>query len=161
MQVGVRALRPPSPARERVIVHQLRAWGYSTRLGKLSSTCRAFAAPKPQSMSCFPRPSARLSSKSTHVCAPCGCIAGPARPVRVRCNPLRPFLILRERRGMLLCFAPDIEKYLADLNVGYTMPASIVSDSAWLGQVQCMPKYRDNAQSGIPGVITDTDGARL
>ena len=62
---------------------------------------------------------------------------------------------------MLLCFVPDIEKYLADLNVGYTIPASIVSNSVWLGQVQCMPKYRDNAQSGIPGVIIDTYGARL
>ena len=68
----------------------------------------------------------------------------------------------REREGAALrAAAPDIEKHLADLNVGYAVRASIVSDSAWLGQVERMPKYRGNAQSGIPGVITGTDGARL
>ena len=68
----------------------------------------------------------------------------------------------RTREGAALrAAAPDIEKHLEDLNVGYAVRASIVSDSAWLGQVQRMPKYKGNAQSGIPGVIVGSDGARL
>jgi len=68
----------------------------------------------------------------------------------------------RAREGKALrAAAPDIEKHLEDLDVGYAVRASIVSDSTWLGQVQRMPKYKGNAQSGIAGVIAGTDGARL
>ena len=31
---------------------------------------------------------------------------------------------------------------------------------AWFGQVQRMPKYQGNAQSGIPGIVAGTDGTR-
>jgi len=57
--------------------------------------------------------------------------------------------------------APDIEKHLESLDVKYAVRASIISDSNWLAQVQRMPKYTGNAQSGIPGVTPGTDGARL
>ncbi|KAI0263647.1 acyl-CoA oxidase [Gloeopeniophorella convolvens] len=68
----------------------------------------------------------------------------------------------RAKEGAALREAsPDIEKHLEDLNVGYAVRASIVSDEAWLAQVQRMPKYTGNAQSGIPGVTPGTDGARL
>ncbi|KAI0270443.1 hypothetical protein BC834DRAFT_922464 [Gloeopeniophorella convolvens] len=68
----------------------------------------------------------------------------------------------RAKEGAALREAsPDIEKHLEDLNVKYAVRASIVSDSAWLGQVARMPKYKGNAQSGIPGVTPGTDGARL
>ena len=68
----------------------------------------------------------------------------------------------RAREGNALrAAAPDVEKHLEDLNVGYAVRASIVSDSAWLGQVARMPKYKGNAQSGIPGVTPGKDGARL
>jgi acyl-CoA oxidase len=68
----------------------------------------------------------------------------------------------RVREGAALrAAAPDIERYLEDLDVGYAVRASIVSDAAWLGQVERMPKYKGNAQSGIPGLIPDNDGARL
>ena len=68
----------------------------------------------------------------------------------------------RTREGAALrAAAPDIEKYLEDLNIGYAVRASIVSDAAWLGQVERMPKYKGNAQSGFPGVIAGTDGTRL
>ena len=61
-------------------------------------------------------------------------------------------------RGRAPRSAPDIERYL---DVGYAMRASIVSDAAWPGQVERMPKYKGNAQSGIPGVMPGNDGARL
>ncbi|KAH8999690.1 hypothetical protein EDB86DRAFT_3075757 [Lactarius hatsudake] len=68
----------------------------------------------------------------------------------------------RTKEGTALrAAAPDIEKHLEDLNVGYAVRASIVSDAAWLGQVERMPKYKGNAQSGIPGVTPGKDGARL
>ena len=64
-------------------------------------------------------------------------------------------------RGRAPRSMPDIERYLEDLDVGYAMRASIVSDAVWLGQVERMPKYKGNAQSGIPGVMPGNDGARL
>ncbi len=68
----------------------------------------------------------------------------------------------RAKEGVALrAAAPDIERHLEDLNVGYAVRASIVSDAAWLGQVERMPKYKGNAQSGIPGVTPGKDGARL
>ncbi|KAH9014503.1 acyl-CoA oxidase [Lactarius pseudohatsudake] len=68
----------------------------------------------------------------------------------------------RAKEGTALrAAAPDIEKHLEDLNIGYAVRASIVSDAAWLGQVERMPKYKGNAQSGIPGVTPGKDGARL
>lgn len=68
----------------------------------------------------------------------------------------------RAKEGAALrAAAPDIEKHLEDLNVAYAVRASIVSDVAWLGQVERMPKYKGNAQSGIPGVTPGKDGARL
>jgi acyl-CoA oxidase len=57
--------------------------------------------------------------------------------------------------------APNIEKYLEDLDVKYAVRASIISEANWLGQVQHMPKYIGNAQSGIPGVTPGFGGARL
>ncbi|KAH8986458.1 hypothetical protein EDB92DRAFT_1879168 [Lactarius akahatsu] len=54
----------------------------------------------------------------------------------------------RAKEGTALrAAAPDIEKHLEDLNVGYA-----------LGQ---MPEYKGNAQSGIPGVTPGKDGACL
>ncbi|KAF8267911.1 acyl-CoA oxidase [Lactarius quietus] len=68
----------------------------------------------------------------------------------------------RAREGAALhAAAPDIEKHLEDLDVGYAMHALIVSDSAWLSQVQCMLKYKGNVQTGIPGVLPGTDGVCL
>jgi acyl-CoA oxidase len=68
----------------------------------------------------------------------------------------------RTREGAALrAAAPDIERLLEDLDVGYAVRASIVSDAAWLGQMERMPKYKGNAQSGIPVVIPGNDGARL
>lgn len=68
----------------------------------------------------------------------------------------------RAREGAALRAAvPDVEQYLEDLDVGYAVRASIVSDAAWLGQVERMPKYKGNAQSGISGIIPGNDSARL
>ena len=68
----------------------------------------------------------------------------------------------RAREGAALrAAAPDIEKHLEELNVKYAVRASIISDADWLAQVQRMPKYTGNAQSGIPGVTLGKGGARL
>ncbi|KAH9023645.1 hypothetical protein EDB84DRAFT_1564663 [Lactarius hengduanensis] len=68
----------------------------------------------------------------------------------------------RAKEGAALRAAtPDIEKHLEDLNVGYAVRASIFSDAAWLDQVEWIPRYKGNAQSGIPGVTPGKDGARL
>ncbi|KAI9434571.1 acyl-CoA oxidase [Lactarius indigo] len=68
----------------------------------------------------------------------------------------------RAKEGAALrAAAPDIEKHLEELKVGYAVRASIVSDAAWLGQVERMPKFKGNAQSGIPGVTPGKDGALL
>jgi acyl-CoA oxidase len=68
----------------------------------------------------------------------------------------------RVREGVALRqAAPDIEKHLEDLNIKHAVRSSIISDSNWLAQVQRMPKYIGNAQSGIPGVIPAKDGSRL
>jgi acyl-CoA oxidase len=68
----------------------------------------------------------------------------------------------RVREGIALRqAAPDIEKHLEDLNIKHAVRSSIITDSNWLAQVQRMPKYIGNAQSGIPGVISAKDGSRL
>jgi acyl-CoA oxidase len=68
----------------------------------------------------------------------------------------------REREGVALRkAAPDIEKHLEDLDIKHAVRSSIISDQDWLAQVQRMPKFTGNAQSGIPGVHPALDGARL
>jgi acyl-CoA oxidase len=68
----------------------------------------------------------------------------------------------REREGVALRKAvPDIEKHLEDLDIKHAVRSSIISDQDWLAQVQRMPKFTGNAQSGIPGVHPSLDGARL
>ncbi len=68
----------------------------------------------------------------------------------------------RARETAALCAAvQDVERLLGDLNVAHAVRASIVSDVAWAGQVERMPKYRGNAQSAIPGVTVGSEGARL
>lgn len=68
----------------------------------------------------------------------------------------------RAREGAALRgAAPDIEKHLEELNVKYAVRASIISEADWLAQVQRMPSYTGNAQSGIPGFTPGKNGARL
>jgi acyl-CoA oxidase len=68
----------------------------------------------------------------------------------------------RAKEGIVLReAAPNIKKYLEDLDVKYAVRASISSEANWLGQVQHMQKYIGNAQSGIPGVTPSFGGARL
>ncbi|KAH8980455.1 hypothetical protein EDB86DRAFT_3087895 [Lactarius hatsudake] len=50
--------------------------------------------------------------------------------------------------------APDIEKHFVDLNIKH----AVRSDSNWLAQVQYIPEFTGNAQSGIPGVAPSNDG---
>ena len=74
--------------------------------------------------------------------------------------PDDPALVFRAQPGGTTRAAvPDIKKHLEELNVKNAGRTSIISDADWLAQVQRMPKYTGNAQSGIPGVTTGTEGA--
>ena len=165
----MRTLHPPNPARKRVISHHVphgatrRGWDTLCHLPSVqrSETAQFELLPEAE----------RAAVVQIHTCVRAaqvyrGCCSTCTSPLRSAAA--RPGSAgtsgSRARssvRDILQHFAPDIEKHLGDLDVGYTVRASIVSDLAWLGQVQCMPKYRGNAQSGIPGVFIGTVGARL
>ena len=65
-----------------------------------------------------------------------------------------------EREGATLCAARRTSRSTL-WTLTWSTPVCVDHQHlAWFGQVQRMPKYQGNAQSGIPGIVAGTDGSR-
>ena len=64
-----------------------------------------------------------------------------------------------EREGATLCAARRTSRSTLWALTWSTPVCVDHQHLVWFGQVQRMPKYRGNAQNGIPGIVAGTDGA--
>ena len=149
------------PARESLFAKY--AHGATQRPGKLSATSRAFGAPKPQSTSSFPRLSAPLSPNATYhgCCSTCtspleSAAARPGSP-RTSASPARSSMRGKVPHSVPLRRTSRSTLWTLTWNTSVCVNRQHL---VWFGQVQRMPKYRGNAQNGIPGIVAGTDGSR-